>query len=143
MTYQEAIAEIQKDLNKTYIGFIFKLGEKGESSYFSYYYISVPDLEDPEWIIVGYNGGYLFSTCGEDDSYSLDEVPEDAKKLNYISTDIFPEDILIKIDWDCSEYALFKLFPELPDPEDLWSGIEKFEFAKLADLVIKKYSLSN
>lgn len=127
MTYQEAIAEIQKYLTKTYIGFIFRSGHTGGSSYFGYYEISVPDLEDPEWISISYEGGYLFSSCGEDGSYSLEDVPEEAKTLRYRSVEGLPY-----ILGDCSEYALFKLFPELPDPEDLWTAKEKLAFAKLA-----------
>lgn len=131
MTYQEAIIEIQKDLTKTYIGFIFRLSNTGGSSYFGYYEISVPDLDDSEWISIFYEGGYLFSSCGEEDSYSLDDIPEEAKTLCYRSAEGFPN-----ILGDCSEYALFKLFPELPDPDDLWTAKEKLEFAKLASDMI-------
>ena len=136
MTYQEAIAEIQKDLTKTYIGFIFRSGHTGGSSYFAYYDISASE-EEPEWIDISYQGGLLFSSCGEEGFYSLDSVPEEAKTLSYRSAEGLP-DIL----WDCSEYALFKLFPELPDPDDLWTAEEKLEFAKLAaDMVQKNCSV--
>ncbi len=44
------------------------------------YVISV-DPDEPDDINVQYEGGDLFDTCGEEDFYSLGDVPDEAKNL--------------------------------------------------------------
>jgi len=130
MIYQEVIAEIQKDLKKSYVGFIFKPGKTEYSAYFAYYQIHASDFDDSESIFVSYEGGDLFNSSGEEEGYLLDEVPEEAKFLEYKSIDEFPA--FENVSGLQSDYALFELFPQLPNPETLCTHIEKAEFVKLA-----------
>jgi hypothetical protein len=121
MTYQEAITSI-KQSNNLYIGIFFR----PEDKYFGYYKIHRDYLDDPEYIGISFEGGYLFSSCGEEEFYSLADVPEEAKSLNYKNAEGLPD-----ITFDCSEYALFKLFPNLPNPDVVRTDEEKSQFVKL------------
>lgn len=132
MTYDEVIEGIQnKTLEDSFNAFFFR----EEDNYFGYYTISVPDSDDPEWISIYFEGGYLFSSDGEEDSYSLDDVPDEAKTLLYRKQSEDPVDVLGYV----SEYALFKLFPTLPDPDDVWSKSDKINFIKS----VKEHFLKN
>lgn len=132
MTYDEVIEGIK---NKTLEGSFNGVFFRAKDNYFGCYTISVPDLDDPEWISIYFEGGYLFSPDGEEEGYSLDDVLDEAKTLLYRKQSEYPVDVLGYV----SEYALFKLFPTLPDPEDVWSKSDKINFIKS----VKEHFLKN
>ncbi|MDD2661956.1 MAG: hypothetical protein PHY54_20110 [Methylococcales bacterium] len=129
MNYQEAIVALQRDPNKSYIGFLLRSGECLGTYFFAYYLMDIPDIEEPDYISIQYEGGALFDHgfCGEEDFYSLDDLPDEAKTLCYKDADNLP-----CISGLLGEYALFTLFPDLPDPEEIWADKDKFDFFQLA-----------
>lgn len=131
MTFDEVILTVKKNKNpdESYIGLFFDFEEK----YFGFYQISV-DSEDLDWIGIYFEGGFLFSDCGEEDSFSLDDVPADAKKLLYRNKDGLPD-----IYGSTSDSALFSLFPNLPDPHDVWTASDKADFLKAVDVQMKTW----
>jgi len=133
MTYDEVIAHFQdkNNLEDSFNGIFFN----SKDNYFGCYTIGVPDLDDPEWISVYFEGGYLFDPDGEEDSFSLDDVPEEAKTLVYKEQNEYPVNVFGRI----SEYVLFELFPTLPDPEGMWSDLDKMNFVKS----VKEHFLKN
>jgi len=137
MNYQEAIAEVQKDPKKSFIGLFIRPSGMDQFPFFGYYEISVPNINDPEWICISYEGAEIFDHyyCTEEDSYYLDDVPEETKLLHFKSAEGFSS-ILGAL----PEFALFELFPDLPDPEELWTDEEKSEFVKLAYEQVKQWA---
>jgi hypothetical protein len=123
MTFDEVVSVLKTNKNpdESYIGIFFR----SEDNYFGYYQLHGPELDDPDWIGINFEGSFLFDDCGEEDSYSLDDVPFEAKSLFYKNSKDVPA-----IGWDKSEYALFKLFPTLPNPDSIWTDSEKQDFIK-------------
>lgn len=77
-------------------------------------YVVHVDVEEPEEVKIAYSGGMLFSTCGEEDFYDLDDVPGDAKALFYARTsDLGDRDP--EIYEMTSEYVLQEILPGLKD----------------------------
>jgi hypothetical protein len=79
---------------------------------------------------------YILSD-GEEDFYSLDDVPDEAKSLLYISENEFSVDS--HISGYLAEYALFNLFPTLYNPDDVWSDSDKVDFIES----VKEHFLKN
>jgi len=127
MNYQEAIEAVRQDPLTSYIGLCIR--PHGKNYHLDIYDIRITELDEPEWISIGYEGGIIFEHDygGEQDCYSLEDVPVEAKLMLYQNTDGIPQ-----IFGDLPEYALFKIFPDLPDPEDLWEKYEKEDFITLA-----------
>lgn len=125
MKYQDVITALKQpeNLNESYIGIFLN----PETAYFGFYQIDIPDKDDPEWISVWYEGSKLFDDLGEEGAYSLDDVPEEATQLFYKNAEGMPSFL-----GDKSEYVLYALFPDLPDPEDVWERYERKEFMRLA-----------
>jgi hypothetical protein len=136
MNFQEAITLIKqtKKSDNSFIGIFFR----PEDKYFGYYTIHAPELDDSEYISISCEGGNLFSDYGEEDFYSLDDVPEEALNLHYKSAEALPN-----ISGDCSEYALFKLFPDLPNPDDIFTNQEKSDFIKLVKERVGEWGTTN
>lgn len=123
MTYDEVIAHIKQTKNpeESFIG--ISLREEGK--YFGFYTINGPDLDDPDYISISFEGGYLFADWGEEEFYSLDEVPDEALSLHYKNANEFPSIM------GCSpEHALHLLFPTLS--ADPFTQQEKADFIKSA-----------
>jgi hypothetical protein len=95
--------------SESFIGFFFR----AKDSYFGFYEVSL-NLDDKECISIMFEGGYLFSFDGEEAFYSLDDVPHEAKILIYKNANGIPD-----ISGLMSAYAIKKLFPSLPDPENV------------------------
>jgi len=115
MTYDEVISGIE---NKTLQGSFIAIFFRSKDNFFGFYTIDSPDQDDDDFenIIISYEGGYLFSSIGEEDFYSLDDVPEEAKFFLYKDRKEY-----VDISGFNSEYALFKLFPALQDPETIFT----------------------
>lgn len=122
MTFDEALQAILAQPGSSFTGF----GLSRDGLHFSCYIIS-NDPEDPEWVAVSYEGGRLFSSSGEEESYSLEDVPGEAKTLNYRPSADLPE-----VGGLTSDHALFALFPGLPDPETVWGVDQQNHFAAQA-----------
>jgi hypothetical protein len=134
MTFDETILTIKKNSNpdEGYIGLFFD----AEKKYFGCYQISV-DPEDLDWISIYFEGGFLFSDCGEEDYFSLDDVPVVAKNLLYLDAKDLPD-----IRGFTSEFALFELFPNLPNPDGISTDAEKSDFAKAVNVQIQTWGHS-
>lgn len=122
MTYDEVISGIKnKTLKDSFIAIFYR----SEENFFGFYIVNFPDENDPEYISISYEGGYLFSYTGEEDVFDLDDMPAEAKSFSYYDINQYPDIIGIT-----SEYALFKLFQDdLPDPDGI-SPLEKELFVK-------------
>lgn len=116
-SFDEVVLAVQTRSSSSYIGFFISPKEKTVG----WYEISA-DEEDPEFVNIWYEGGRIFSSSGEEDSYSLEDVPDEARFLRYIDSATVP-----KMSGFTADHVLYKLFPELPDPEALW-GQERDEF---------------
>jgi len=81
---------------------------------------------------------YINEDYGEEEFYSLDDVPEKALNLYYKSAEALPN-----ISGDCSEYALFKLFPDLLNPDDIFTNQEKSDFIKLVKERVGEWGTTN
>ena len=142
MNYQEAVAAVKQNPEKSFIGIILRPSREKGIWFFSYYRIEIPDIEDEDWIGAWYEGGCLFSDLNfcidaEDgqDFFSLDELQEEAKKIEYKSTES-----LLEYSGLLSEYALFNLLPDLPDPELIFDEEEQAQFIKLAVEKVKQWA---
>lgn len=122
MTFGEVVQDILAQPGTSYTG----LALSSDGLHLGVFTIS-SDANDPEWIGVGYEGGKLFYPDGEEDSYDLEDIPAIAKTLRYRLDADLPV-----ITGLTSEYALFTLFPELPDPETVWGRDEQEQFAARA-----------
>lgn len=78
LTYAEAVAAAKAEPNVDFIG----IGFEAPYRHLAAYSVSTDD-EEPGYLNVSYSGGDLFSSCGEEDFYSEDTVPAEAKKLFY------------------------------------------------------------
>jgi hypothetical protein len=119
-SFDEAVLAVQARPNSAYIGFLLWPDEKKAG----WYQISTDpeNAQDLESVSIQYEGGMLFSSCGEDDFYSLDDVPVEARSLRFIDSSTLP-----KMCGYTTDYVLARLFPELPDPETVW-GTARDEF---------------
>lgn len=127
MSYDEVIFTLKKNPGQSFISIFFS-----ENDTFLSVYTIENRIDNPEWIIIGYEGGLFFSTDGEEDSFLIEDAPEEVKKLYFKSSKNFP-DIFNRV----SEYVLYILFPTLPDPETIYSKQEKRRFIKMAKECVK------
>ena len=128
MKISEVISHLEKEPGGSFTGVSYD-----EDDFFVRIYEVKNDTDDPE-IIVGYEGGLLFSTCGEEDVFELDKLPEkmasEMTSLNFQPSKDLPE-----VSGYTADHVAYLLFPELPDPELLMSPQERREFtAKVADM---------
>jgi hypothetical protein len=123
MTFEEVIAHINQTKNpeESFIGIFLR----DEGKYFGSYTIHGPDLDDPDYISISFEGGELFADWGEEEYYSLDEVPDEALGLHYKNASKLPSIMGYN-----SEHALHLLFPSLSD--DPFTQKEKADFVKSA-----------
>lgn len=131
MTFDEMVLALKANQNtdESFIGVFFNPDEK----YFGYYEFLVPDPNDPDWIGINFEGGFLFNDGSEQESYSFDDLPDEAKMLNYRNLKELPF-----ISGLISEFALFKLFPSLPDPDDIWTDSDKSAFVRAVTDLFQK-----
>jgi len=129
MNYQEAIEAVKQNPEKSYIGIIIRSGNHKGDWIFGTYTISINADEDPDYISIYFEGGLIFDELygGEEEAYCLESVPDEAKSLYYKSTEGMPE-----ISGNISEYALYQLFPDLEDPDDIWEEKGRFDFINQA-----------
>jgi hypothetical protein len=121
MTYDDVLRIVTASPGQSFTG--IHLREDG--SYLGIYTVST-DVDAPTWVGIHFDGGPLFANYGETETYSFSDAPEVVEKLSYQPTASFP---VLDVQ---SEHALYRLFPQLPDPEDLWTHAERNRFRALA-----------
>jgi hypothetical protein len=128
MQYDDVVKAVLANRGASYTGVGFSPTKK----YVSVFEISTDaenpqpedsDPEDPDWVSILFEGGYLFSSSGEIDEYSVDDVPDEAKQIAYVETSSVKG-----IYGYTAEYILYKVLPEIPDPETLWTSEQKDKF---------------
>ena len=129
MKFSEVISHLKKEPGGSFTAVSYD-----EDHFFLKIYQASNEVDDPEWITVWYEGGQLFSDCGEEECYASDELPEEVASLNFQSSEGLPQILGYTAD-----YVAHFLFPELPDPEFLVLPQEKREFAaKVAGMLEKE-----
>ncbi|WP_321407420.1 hypothetical protein [Tolumonas auensis] len=118
MNYEDVISCIYSNPGASFTGIKFSESD----NYLSVYTIS-SDKDDPEWITIFFEGGKLFSTSGEEGCYVMEDAPDELTTLHFKNTKALPF-----ISEYTSEYVLYELFPNLPDPDDICSEQEKLLF---------------
>ncbi len=130
MKYEEAVSIVSKNPGESFTGIILTK----KDTFLAVYVIS-SDEEDPDWVTVSYEAGYLFSYSGEEDCFSLDEIPEDVlaelKKIDFKSSINLPNILGLT-----SDYVLYKLFPNLPNPDNA----DKSKFISAAKVCVNKWN---
>ncbi|KFE52417.1 hypothetical protein [Pseudomonas syringae] len=117
MSFDEAVTAAQENQKNAYIGFVFT----PEIQWVGWFEISTVDEDEPDDnISIHHQGGVIFSSEGEDEYYRLEDVPEAARRAIYILSSTVPQ----MTDFT-SDYVLYRLFPDLPDPETLWEKTER------------------
>ncbi|TBW33676.1 hypothetical protein E0E54_16230 [Azotobacter chroococcum] len=124
MTFDDVIQAVKAKPGQSFTG----LGLRADGRYLRVFTVSSYEDDenndcDPEWVSIQFEGGLLFSSSGEEDFYSLEDVPEVVQSLTYRPSASLPE-----VAGLCSEYVLHKVFPQLPDPEGIWGEQERRAF---------------
>ncbi|WP_434134348.1 hypothetical protein JQR88_10765 [Pseudomonas luteola] len=136
MQYDDVIKAVLANPGASYTGIGFSPAKK----YVSVFEISTdaenPDPEDPDWVSILFEGGYLFSSSGEIDEYSLDDVPDEAKQIAYVETSSVKG-----LYGYTAEHILYRVLPEIPDPETLWTSEQKAEFIQKTQEAAKRTGL--
>lgn len=95
-------------------------------------FIIFKDTDDDNFICVDYEASYLFSSDGEEGSFSVKEVKQQLESINFKMIDMNS--------WRTGlspEYSMYDLFPgDLQDPEDVFTQDEKHIFASRLDEII-------
>lgn len=90
------------------------------------------DTDDDNFICVDYEAGRLFSSDGEDGSFSIEDVKQQIQFVDFNLIDINSWSI-----GSCSEYSMHNLFPnDLQNPEEVFTQYEKNMFASRLDELI-------
>lgn len=128
MTFNEVIQAVKATPGLSFTG----LALRSDGRYLGIFTVSssaeVDDEDyDPEWVSIQFEGGLLFSSSGDEEFYSLDDAPDIVQSLIYRPSTSLPDTW-----WLCSEYVLHRVFPQLPDPESLWTADERLTFVAQA-----------
>jgi len=126
MNYEEAKKNIFANKNDSFIGIFFD-----ETNSFGVYTLSYNHEDDS--IDIMFEGGILFSSSGEEDVYGTHDVPKEIETLCFKNAKGYPD---ISGGY-MSDYVLYFLFPELPDPETLYSAKERSDFLNLAKKLVQ------
>lgn len=78
LSFDEAVTAANKHLDEEFIGLLFA----PSFDYLGTYSVFV-DSDEPEFVNINFEGGHLFDDLGEEESYSLNDVPAEAKALLY------------------------------------------------------------
>lgn len=124
MTFDQVLQAVQAIPSQSYTG----LALRTDGLYLGVYTVSSCDEEDdedydPHWVSIQFEGGLLFSNSGEEEVYSLEDAPDIVRSLIYRPSEMLPD-----ISWLSSEFVLHRAFPQLPDPESLWTADERRAF---------------
>lgn len=102
--------------------------------YLGVYTIRLIDDEKPAYVSIMFDGGTLFSSCGEEGFYDETDVPDEAKKLFYVDVSQFetPPDT----SGTMGEYVLQDLLPGLGDEK---AYHDRAEFKRAAAAAFSDY----
>lgn len=134
MTFNEVIQAVKAAPGLSFTG----LALRADGRYLGVYTVSSSDEVDdedydPEWVSIQFEGGLLFSSAGEEEFYPLEDAPDIIRSLIYRPSTSLPD-----TSWLCSEYVLHRIFPQLPDPESLWTADERLTFVAQAMAVARE-----
>lgn len=121
MTFDDVIQAVKARPGQSFAG----IELRADGRYLSVFTVSVceDDDSDPERVSIQFEGGLLFSDSGDEGFYSLADAPGVVKVLTYRPSTSLPD-----IAGLCSEYVLHSIFPQLPDPEEIWEEYERRAF---------------
>lgn len=131
MDFSNVINELKANPNHSFVSCLYD-----EKARYLKLYIAQFD-EDEQWLTIFYEGGELFCDYGEEDSFSLEDLPEEIKMLNFKKFGKCTSLMGLT-----SEHAAYILFPSLPDPENIISKSEKEFFAGSLALTISEFQKS-
>lgn len=96
-------------------------------------YIATFDSEE-EWFSIFFEAGKLFSDYGEEDVYSLEDLPDEVKTLNFKRFDDYSSLMGVM-----SEYAAHLLFPSLPNPDEIYSKSDQDSFSVALEALVSAF----
>lgn len=128
MDLSTVIQELKANPDQSFVSCLYD-----EKTKYLKLYIATFDAEE-EWFSVFFEGGKLFSDYGEEDVYSLEDLPEEVKTLNFKRFDDYSSLMGVM-----SEYAAHLLFPSLPDPQKIYSKSDEDSFANSLALVVSAF----
>jgi hypothetical protein len=97
--------------------------------YLGVYTIRLADDEEPAYVSIMFDGGTLFSSCGEEEFSDENDVPDEAKKLLYV--DVAQFESAPDISGMVGENVLQDLLPRL-DGEEAYPDRANFKRAAAA-----------
>ena len=131
MDLSTVIQELKANPEQSFVSCLFD-----EKTKYLKLYIATFDAEE-EWFSVFFEGGKLFSDYGEEDVYSLEDLPEEVKTLNFKRFDDYSSLMGLM-----SEYTAHLLFPSLPDPQKIYSKSERDSFVNSLAFVVSEFQKS-
>ena len=130
MDYNAVIRHIETiDKNAEFLSVCFDTSD----NHFYTYLITANDDEELA-INCHIEGGIPFCSDGAEDDLDIKEAIPLIDNLNFK-----PMADYSKITCLVAEHVLFKLFPMLPDPDDIWSRLEQQNFINLAKTHVENY----
>lgn len=127
MYIQEVITQLNNSPRTNFFGVKYDHKRKYVEIYIIY-----KDEEDEDFIGVTYEAGYLFSSEGEEDSFSIEEVKPKIEFVDFkmIDVDLWRNGL-------CVEYAMYNIYPEvLQNPDEVFTQDEKIIFSnRLNELI--------
>jgi len=124
MNYKEAIKHIE---STDHTAQLLATTYNESDDHFYIYTISDDEDQDDLYIMCQVAGGILFDLGGIDDFLTIEEATPEISNLNFKVLDQS-----LDIGGLLTEHVLFKLFPELPNPENLFTEPEQQRFFKSA-----------
>lgn len=128
MDLSNVIQELKANSDQSFVSCLYD-----EKTRYLKLYIATYDSEE-EWFSVFFEGGKLFCSSGDEDVYSLEDLPEEVKTLNFKRFDDYSSLMGVM-----SEYAAHLLFPSLPDPQKIYNQLDEDSFAKSLALAISAF----
>lgn len=131
MNLSTVIEKLQQNPHSSYITYTYDTNE----NYLGIYELSVSEddidefLSDTEnkngYVSVLFDGGIFYSTCGEQDEWMLKTVYDKIKNCKFYDSSDYPD-----LSSKTADYVATLLFPQLPDPDTLFSDDERKMFIK-------------
>lgn len=119
LNFDEAVAAANKHLDEEFVGLQFV----PPFDYLGAYTVFVAS-DEPEFLIIDFEGGPLFEDFGEQESYSLNDIPAEAKALIYARlSELGDGDISVM--GMKAEYVLQEILPGI-EPDAMYKDREEF-----------------
>lgn len=111
LTFDQAVEAAKKEQDIEFIGIRFNPPYRKLEAY-----IITVDSSESDYVNIAYSGGNLFDSFGEENFYSEDDAPADAKSLFYAHQQDLGDGSPQVMGMN-SEYALFEVLPGLKEPD--------------------------